>query len=222
MSWPEDYLQSVALPRLNPFPTNYLMPIKWQPIYDPPDPWEKIPSPPVFDEFANRVAPKPPDGAIIKWYKMPKDQWPWQANWGQKVFGSWPPSKIIMSEDLPPSIWPGGHRTPDFGFIKLMMPGVPSVSGNQQPKHHQLSFMHMRIRMLPDPYIWHNLKVKTRETPMGTKYYLQNENWGQYAVEYNVKEIRMAIKTMTHKEYLQWLAKKANNMEPKPSRDLFS
>jgi hypothetical protein len=128
-------------------PLYYLMPAsKWLPIYKGAEPWEVITFPPAFDELGRRLAPKPPEGTIIDWWKMPKDTWPLEAPWEPKVFGCWPASKITMSEDLKPSIWPGPHRSPPFGFIKLKMPGEKDTTGLQIP------FTNFKIHMRPEAF----------------------------------------------------------------------
>jgi hypothetical protein len=157
VSWPESYSNPAYF---NPWPIKYLIPVaKWFPLYWPNAEWEIIASPPAFDEFGNRVAPKPPDGAIIPWWKMPKDQWPIAAPWEPKIFGAWPASKVTMAEDLPPSIWPRGYSVPPFGFIKLAMPGEPAL------KDHQIAFMQMKIHMRPHWVTHHNhMKIMSRDT----------------------------------------------------------
>jgi hypothetical protein len=144
LAWPESYSGGT---RFNPWPIKYLMPaVKWFPLYWPNAEWEVVSFPPALDEFGNRVAPKPPDGATGPWWKMlPKDQWPIAAPWSSKVFGAWLASQITMSEDLPPSIWPGGHRTPPFGFIKIKMPGTPDISRDQNPKGNQIVIRRGRV-----------------------------------------------------------------------------
>jgi hypothetical protein len=190
---------------------------KWFPLYWPNEDWEVISFPPAFDEFGNRVAPKPPDGAIGPWWKMlPKDQWPVQAPWGQKWFGAWPASKVTMAEDLPPSIWPGPRPVPPFGHIKLMMPGEPDQKGNSIP------FNHMRMHMRPDFGPIYHMKIMTRDTPMGQRFFLIDRNW-DYA-EYNYLEYRKALKRRKMEEFMQLLAEEItkNKGQPKPSKDLFS
>jgi hypothetical protein len=129
MPWPRD-----STTWFNPWPVKYLLPaVKRFPLYWPNETWEVVP-------FKG-----PPDGATGPWWKvLPKDQWPIAAPWEWKAFGAWPASQVTMSEDLPPSIWPGGHRTPPFGFIKLKMPREPDTSD------HQIAFMNMRMHMRPE------------------------------------------------------------------------
>jgi hypothetical protein len=106
--WPESYPNPAWF---NPWPIKYLLPAeKWFPLYWPNAEWEVVPLPNL------RRAPQPADGAIIPWWKMPKDQWPIEAPWEPKIFGAWPASKVTMAEDLPPSIRPGPKRVPPFGL----------------------------------------------------------------------------------------------------------
>src|SRR3984957_6781271 len=217
MAWPATYPER----RFNPWPIKYLMPAeKWLPLYWPNEEWEVISFPPAFDNNGNRVAAKPPDGAIIPWWKMPKDQWPIEAPWAGKVFGAWPASQITMSEDLPPSIWPGGHRAPPFGFIKLKMPGTPDVSGYQGPKGNQIPFVNMKIHMRwisPD-----EMKVKTAITPLGLRYYFQSEGWSQY--EFDFKTFQSALRMKRRRRVQQMLAQEIARTrgQPKPTKDLLS
>src|ERR1700722_21012633 len=145
MAWPASYSNPAYF---NPWPIKYLLPVsKWFPIYWPNAEWEIVP-------FKG-----PPNGAIIPWWKMPKNQWPVDAPWEEKVFGAWPARQVTMAEDLPPSIWPGGHRAPPFGFIKIKMPGTPDVSGDQTPKGNEIPFVNMRIHMRPDFGPIHHMKI---------------------------------------------------------------
>jgi hypothetical protein len=221
LSWPESY---AAEPRFNPWPIKYLLPaVKWFPLYWPNADWEVVSFPPAFDEFGNRLASKPPDSAIIPWWKMPKDQWPIEAPWAGKVFGAWPASQITMSEDLPPSIWPGGHRTPPFGFIKIKMPGTPDVTGNQLPTGNQIPFTHMKIYMRPYLGPIHHMKIMTRVNALGeTKFYMIDKNWEQH--EYEVNQYRAALRARKREQVEAMLVEiiaSGTKGEPKPSKDLF-
>jgi len=187
----------------------YLLPVeKWFPLYWPNGAWEVVSFPPTFDESGNRVAPQPPDGAIIQWWKMPKAQWPIAAPWEPKVFGAWPASKVSMPEDL--------QNWPPFGFIKLAMPGELALKG------HQIAFMNMKIHMRPDVGPIHHLRILARDTPMGQKFYLIDRNW-DYA-EYNYLEYRKALKQRKMEKYMALLAEEIAKTKgvPKPSVDLFS
>jgi hypothetical protein len=80
-----------------------------------------------------------------------------------------------MSEDLTPGIWPKGHHTPPFGFVKILVPGTPDISGDQNPKGHQIPFVNMRINMRPHwASHFNHLKILSRDTPMGQKFYLMD------------------------------------------------
>src|ERR1700733_7285043 len=122
----------------------YLTPVpKWLPIYAPLDDWEKTP----LDSLGNRVAPQPPEGLPVYWWKLPRSTWPYRDEmpWEAKLFGAWPASQVLMAEDLSiPSVWPGPKRAPPFGYIKLKMPGTPDVSGYQGPKGSQIPFVNMK------------------------------------------------------------------------------
>jgi hypothetical protein len=220
MAWPATYPER----RFNPWPIKYLMPAeKWLPLYWPNEEWEVISFPPAFDNNGNRVAAKPPDGAIIPWWKMPKDQWPIEAPWAGKVFGAWPASQITMSEDLPPSIWPGGHRAPPFGFIKIKMPGDQNISGDQNPKGNQIPFNHMRIHMRPDFGPIHHMKIMTQTNALGeTKFYMIDKNWNKY--EYEAQQYRAALKARKQERFMEMLATEIvrTNSERKRAEDLFT
>jgi hypothetical protein len=90
-------------------PPYYLMPgDKWLPIITPPQDWQVVSSPPQFDEFGHRVAPKPPPGKAVYWWLQPRETWPYRDEmpWeSSKQLGTWPSSKVSMWDD--PSIWPG-------------------------------------------------------------------------------------------------------------------
>jgi hypothetical protein len=221
MPWPESYAADV---RFNPWPIKYLLPaVKWFPLYWPNADWEVVSFPPAVDENGNRLAREPPDGATGPWWKMlPKDHWPIAAPWAPKIFGAWPASQITMSEDLPPSIWPGGHRTPPFGFIKIKMPGTPDISGDQNPTGNQIPFENMKVHMRPELGPIQHLRVMTRNTPMGQKFYLIDRNWDH--AEYNYLEYRKTLKQMKKEKFMRMFAEEIAKTkgQPKPSIDLFS
>jgi hypothetical protein len=212
LPWKPEHLRDSSV-WFNPWPIKYLMPVvKWFPLYWPHAEWEIT----TLDELGNRVAPKPPDGAIIPWWKMPKDQWPIEAPWEPKVFGAWPASQITMSEDLPPSIWPGGHRTPPFGFIKLKMPGERDTSVNEIP------FNHWRMHMRPDFGPIHHMKMLTEVNALGeTKFYMIDKNWNKY--EYDWQEYRAAMKAKRKSRHTEELATEISRTkgQPRPMEDLF-
>jgi len=214
MAWPKSYSGGW----LNPWPIKYLMPVaKWLPLYWPNEEWEVISFPPAFDELGNRLAPKPPDGAIGPWWKMlPKSEWPIKAPWAPKWFGAWPASQITMSEDLRPSIWPGGHRAPPFGFIKLKMPGEPNQKGNQIP------FTNWRIHMRPDFGPIHHMKIVTQVNALGeTRFYMIDNNWNKY--EYEAQQYRAALKARRQERFREMIALEIYRTkgQPKPTKNLF-
>jgi hypothetical protein len=215
VAWPESYSNPAWF---NPWPIKYLLPVaKWFPLYFPNGEWEVISFPPAFDEFGNRAAPQPPDGAIIPWWKMPKEFWPIEAPWEPKIFGAWPASKVTMAEDLAPSVWPGKPNVPPFGYIKLMMPEEPDQKGFSIP------FYHMRMHMRPDFGPIHHMKIMTRVNALGeTKFYMIGKNWDQY--EYDYREYRAALKARKHERVIQMLAEEIvrTKGQPKPSKDLFA
>ena len=208
MSWPESYSNPAYF---NPWPIKYLMPaVKWFPLYWPNAEWEVVP----FNG--------PPDGAIIPWWKMPKDQWPVEAPWEPKWFGAWPASKVTMAEDLAPSVWPGQPNVPPFGFIKIKMPGAPDVSGDQTPKGNQIPFVNMRMHMRPDFGPIHHMKIMTRINALGeTKFYMIDKNWEQH--EYLVREYRAALKARKRERVMAMIAEEIakNGGRTKPTKDLF-
>jgi hypothetical protein len=217
VTWPALYRSEDSAEWFNPWPIKYLLPVaKWFPLTWPNEEWEIQSFPPEFDALGNKVGPQPPDGAIGPWWKMlPKDEWPVAAPWEPKVLGAWPASKVTMSEDLAPSIWPGGHRAPPFGFIKLAMPGEPAI------KDHQIAFMHMKIHMRPDFGPIHHLRIMTRNTPMGQKFFLIDKNW-DYA-EYHYNGYRAALKARRMEKYMEQLALEIAKYDGKPKqpKDLF-
>jgi hypothetical protein len=201
-----------------PWPIKYLLPaVKWFPIYWPNAEWEVVSFPPTFDVLGNRVAPRPPDGAVIPWWKMPKDQWPIEAPWEPKIFGAWPASQMTMSEDLTPGIWPRGHHTPPFGFIKIKMPGEPDQKGNQIP------FNHMRIHMRPELGPIHHMKIMTQVNAYGeTKFYFIDDQWNKY--EYEAQQYRAEPKGGRQARFREMIAAEIGRTkgQPKPTSDLFT
>jgi hypothetical protein len=216
MSWPSEYAREHEW--LNPWPIKYLMPAnKWLPLYAPLDSWEVT----ALDSLGNRVAPQPPPGVPVYWWKLPREHWPYKNEmpWEAKVPGTWPASQVTMSDDLPPSIWPGKPNVPPFGFIKLRMPGDVAVSGDQTPKGNQIAFMNMKIHMRHlSPG---EMKVKTAITPMGPRYYFQSEGWNQY--EFDFQTFKSALRAKRRERLKRMLAEEIakNRGRPKPSRDLF-
>jgi hypothetical protein len=149
---------------------------------------------------------------------MPKSEWPIEAPWEGKVFGAWPGNKVLMSEDLPPSIWPGGHRTPPFGWT-----GPPEISGDQGPKGNSIPFTHMKMHMRPEIGPITHMKIMTRINAYGeTKFYLIDKNWDQH--EYDHKIYRKAMKEKREARVMAMLAAEIARTggKPQPSRDLFS
>jgi hypothetical protein len=189
-----------------PWGPQYLLPAeKWWPIYWPNQEWQVVP-------FTG-----PPDGAVLQWWHLPKDQWPQAPPFEPKILGCWPASKVTVSEDLPPSIWPGGHKTPPFGFIKLLMPGQRGLN-----KEQQISFMNMKIHMRPH-WVSHfnHLKIISRDTPMGQKFYLMDNNWEQHE-EYSAKNITAALKRIRQEKFREMLAAEiVRKTQQKPTSDLF-
>jgi hypothetical protein len=203
-------------------PPYYLTPgDKWLPIHYWPESWQKISSPPAFDEFGNRVAPKPPEGKAVYWWLQPKETWPYRDEmpWEQKVLGAWPSSKVTMSDDLR-YIWPGKQRPhPPWGYIKLVMSGTPDFSGDQTPKGNQILFNHFKIHMRwisPD-----EVRVMTALTPLGPRYYLRGQNWDFKELEY--KQFRRVVRERRQARAVDMLAREIARTGgvPKPSADLF-
>jgi hypothetical protein len=173
-----------------PWPISYLLPaVKWFPLYWPNAPWE------IRDLNSPTGIGQPPDGAIIRWWKLPKDQWPIEAPWEPKIFGAWPASKVTMIEDLqrPPGVWPGRKRIPPFGFIKLAMPGELAL------KNHQ-AFMQMKMHMRPDiAYVGNHFKIRSYINAFGEqKFFYVNSN-SEYK-EYDMKEWRAALRGRRYKQ----------------------
>lgn len=204
MSWPESYGLKDSAGWFNPWPVKYLLPAaKWFPIYWPNADWKVVPFPPTPG-----VGPVPPDGAILQWWDLPKDQWPVAAPWEPKVFGAWPASQISTSEDL--------VNHPPFGFISLKVPGQLITSGNEIP------FVNFQIHTRPDGLEYFNrMKIMSRQTPMGQKFYLIDENW-EFA-EYNYREYRKAIKAKRQERFCEMIAAEIMRRRGKlqPTKDLF-
>jgi hypothetical protein len=216
MAWAEEHLQASPL-WSSGWVAKYLMPaIKWLPIYLGPEDWEIT----TLDAEGNRVRPMPPPGREVYWWKLPREYWPFKDEmpWEKSQLGAWPASQVSMRDD--PSIWPERRSWPPFGYLKVRMPGDPSVSGDQNPKGNQIAFMNMRGHMRylsPD-----EMKVKTAITPLGPRYYFSNPNWEQY--EYEWKEFQEVLKLLRRERFMKMMAKEIERNEkegPRPSKDLF-
>jgi hypothetical protein len=173
---------------------------KWLPDYYPNDPWEVIGS------------SGPPEGAIIPWWKQPKDQWPYPTPWEPKVLGAFPAMWFKMREDIgapvtdPPGPWPSSPKYPPFGLTKVNTRpdqiGTKSVSTIK---------VHMRpaewLEATPHPSLWaagkyeEALKIMSRKRPIRivnedgssiTLKSIRHENWVRAARE--AKEAREAKK----------------------------
>jgi hypothetical protein len=188
-----------------PWPIKYLLPaVKWFPLYWPNAEWEVIPFPPTPG-----VAQPLPDGAIGPWWKiLPKSQWPVQAPWSEKVFGAWPASQVSMPEDL--------QSWPPFGIIKFKVPGEPDQKGNQ------IAWTKMKIHMRPDLGPIHHMRVMSRNTPMGQKFYLMDDNWSQYDYDYRRYRQQMKQKRMEDVANLIAAEMAKTKGKSKPGSDLFT
>jgi hypothetical protein len=143
---------------------------------------------------------------------------------GSKIFGAWPASQVTMLEDLPPSIWPGGHRAPPFGFVKIKMPGPPEISGDQGPNGNQIPFTHMKVYMRPELGPIHHMKMLTQVNALGeTQFFMIDHNWNKY--EYEVKEYRKKLKERKMERFMVMLAEEIMKTKgvPNPNApDLFT
>jgi hypothetical protein len=191
---------------------------KYIPIYLGPDWWQVT----TLDSFGNRIAPLPPEGLAVDWWRVPREFSPYKNEmpYEDKSFGAWPASKVTMPEDLR-YIWPGQRRpVPPWGYIKVKMPGTPDVSGVQEPKGYQIPFNHMRMHMRwmsPD-----EMKVKVAITPRGPRYYFPGNDLDKDGLDY--KQFQYALKMRRKRRLQQILAREIarSGGSPKPSRDLFS
>ena len=136
---------------------------------------------------------------MVRWWKQPKDTRPYKTPFEPKVFGAWPASQVTMAEDLAPSIWPGRANVPPWGFIKLVMPGTPDISGDQNPKNHHIHMtgwkIHMRYLSMTQQ------KVMTVVTPFGPRYFLQSKDWEQHQNKEQAQLLRSEwVKRRTEKQ----------------------
>jgi hypothetical protein len=112
---------------------------KWLPDYYPNDPWEVVGS------------SGPPEGAIVPWWKQPKDQWPYPAPWEPKIFGAFPAMWFNMRENIgapidPPNAppWPTSPKYPPFGLTHVNT--RPDQNGTK-------SVSTIKVHMLPDQWL---------------------------------------------------------------------
>jgi len=218
-AWPADYLAAVAQPWNSGWVMNYLMPAnKYIPNTLGADYWQVT----TLDSLGNRIAPLPPMGLPVDWWRVPKEMQPYRDEmpYEPKNFGAWPASKITMSDDLR-YVWPGQRRpVPPWGYIKLMMPGTPDVSGIQTPKGKQIPLSHWRVHtryMSPD-----EMKVKVVITPLGPRYYFPDDDSDNIGLDY--KEFKTVLRARRRQRFQQMLAEEIARTKgkPKPHRDLFS
>jgi hypothetical protein len=118
---------------------------KWLPDYYPNDPWEVVGS------------SGPPEGAVVPWWKQPRDQWPYLAPWEPKVFGAFPAMWFKMREDIgapvtgdDPKPWPSPNIWPTVTFPKPA--GLTHV--NTRPDQSGTkSVSTIKVHMLPDQWL---------------------------------------------------------------------
>lgn len=139
---------------------------KWLPVYWPPYSWQIRDS-----SYPAQLAPIP-EGFIAPWWLQPKDQWPYdKVPWEPKIFGAFTARKVMMPENFQeqPSIWPGRHRVPAFGYVHV-----------DTPSHHPHSIGTIKVHMRPKPWLeitphrslWEEgkleeaLRVMTRKRPV--------------------------------------------------------
>jgi hypothetical protein len=116
--------------------------------YYPNDPWDVI----TYDAWGKRIDPIIPEGAVIPWWRQPKDRWPYISPWEPKIFGAFPPFWFKMREDIgapvtgdDPQPWPSPEIWPTVTFPKpagLMhvntRPDRPGPGlGPKVPKHYE-------------------------------------------------------------------------------------
>ena len=95
--WKPEHLRA-SEPYFSPWPFEYFQTRpKWLPLYWPNQEWQVISSPPAFDELGNRMAPRPPEGAVVPWWLVDKEDWPIQEPWEPmepEVLCAWQASKL--------------------------------------------------------------------------------------------------------------------------------
>jgi hypothetical protein len=181
-----------------------------------------VPFPPTFDELGNRKGPVPPERAPAM---VAVTQGPMACRCAMGRKSLW---CLARQQD-----YNGGRfinticmartkRAPPFGYIKIRMPGTPDVSGEQNPKENQIPFVNMKIHMRPHWVTHHNrLKIMSRQTPMGQKFYLMDDNWEQH--EYEARQFRAAIKARMRERIIEMIAAEVvkTRRQPQPTKDLF-
>jgi hypothetical protein len=169
---------------------------KWLPVYYPNDPWEVVGS------------SGPPEGAIVPWWKQPKDQWPYPAPWEMKAFGAFPPMWFKMREDIGAPLPPGtptANPWPSTGLTKVKTPDYRPGTKNTSIK------VHMRpeewLSVSPHPSLWAEgkyeatLREMARKRPIRivnedgssiTLKGLRSANWQQHQKDYRKRKAELA------------------------------
>jgi hypothetical protein len=191
--------------------------------YYPNDPWDVI----TYDAWGKRIDPIIPEGAVIPWWRQPKDQWPYISPWEPKIFGAFPPFWFKMREDIgapvtdPPGPWPSPEIWPTVTFPKpagLMHVNTrPDRPGPGLGPKVPIGTMkvHMRptewLEVTPHPSEWaagkfqEAMRVMSRRRPIR----IINEDGSSITL----KGVRSAPWTQHKKEYDKLKAERTRNFK---------
>src|SRR5690242_11893993 len=92
-AWKPEHLLASPLWSSGWGPPYYFMPAnKYIPIYSWPEAWQVT----TLDPLGNRIAPLPPVGLPVDWWRLPREYSPYKDEmpYEPKNFGCWPASKI--------------------------------------------------------------------------------------------------------------------------------
>jgi hypothetical protein len=92
-----------------------------------------------------------PEGFNAPWWLYPKDQWPYQAPWGQKTLGAFSARRVMM--------WPENLQNyPPFGNIKVKTPTQPSPNALTPIRVHMRPEVWLDVS--PHPSLWAKGKLE--------------------------------------------------------------
>ena len=142
---------------------------------------------------------RPTNDGTWPWWKLPKDQWPYRAPWGIKVFGTFQHARVQMPENF-------SHHYPPLGVWKVNTPTKNKTGA------HQLSSIKVNmppeewLAVTPHPSQWQQSKFEeairqmSRVRPVTivtedgsiTLKSVRSPNWNKYQNEIKARRIQMA------------------------------
>jgi hypothetical protein len=184
---------------------------KWLPLYYPNDPWEVVGS------------SGPAEGAVVPWWKQPKDQWPYLAPWEPKIFGAFSPFWFKMRENIgapvtgtDPKPWPSPNIWPTVTFPNPAgLTHVNTRPDQNGTKSVSTIKVHMRptewLEVTPHPSEWAAGKFQETMRAMSRKRPIRIVNEDGSSI---------TLKAIRHENWAR--VAKAAQERKKPKKDLFS